>query len=230
MSERMSGELLRSEFGYVVKRQQRKTLVLYVLQDGEVEVRAPHQIPEQEIIRFVESRARWIEQTRARQLQRVDWRAAALPGGDIWFLGESRRLRVERGPAFGVALAAAEFVVSTRDPFNLPALARQLEGWFREQAQQLFDERLPHCCALFPELALPPLRLRKMRRRWGSCSRRGVVTLNTELVKLPLSLIDYVIVHELCHLYEFNHGPRFYRRLAQVMPDWRQREAMLKQF
>lgn len=221
---------IRSEFRYVVKRQQRKTLVLYVLPDGEVEVRAPHQLPEREIIRFVESRARWIERTREKQLQRVDWRATALPGGDIWFLGEPRRFRIERGAAFGVALAPGEFAVSARDPFNLPALARQLDGWFREQAQQLFSERLPHCCALFPALKPPPLRLRKMKRRWGSCSRRGIVTLNSELIRLPQTLIDYVIVHELCHLYEFNHGPRFYRLLERAMPDWRQREAMLKQF
>ncbi len=217
-------------FNYVVKRQKRKTLVLYVLPSGEVEVRAPLKMAEREIVRFVESRAGWIERTREKQLQRVDWRATAMPGGDIWFLGEQRQFRVETGPAFGVSLAPGLLSLSTRDPFNLPALARQLEGWFREQAQQHFAERLPHCCALFPELALPPLRLRKMRRRWGSCSRRGVVTLNSELIKLPASLIDYVIVHELCHLYEFNHGPRFYRLLERAMPDWKQREAMLKQF
>ena len=225
-----NGSGLAISFSYVVKRQKRKTLVLYVLADGEVEVRAPLQLAEREIVRFVESRAGWIERTRAKQAQRVDWRATALPGGDIWFLGEPRRFHVEAGPAFGVSLAPGLFSVSARDPFNLPALARQLESWLREQAQHHFSERLPHCCALFPELAVPPLRLRKMRRRWGSCSRRGVVTLNSELIKLPPSLIDYVIVHELCHLYEFNHGPRFYRLLERALPDWRQREAMLKQF
>ena len=86
-------------------------------------------------------------------------------------------------------------------------------------------------CQRFPGiLTAPELRLRSMRRRWGSCSRQGRVTLNVELVKLPLTLIDYVIAHELCHLFEFNHGKKFYQLLEHVMPDWKQREVMLKQF
>lgn len=219
------------DFSYTVKYQRRRTLVLHVLGDGAVEVRAPLDTPEREVVRFVEARAGWVVKTRARQMDRLRWQNPIAPGAQLWLLGEARQLNIVRGSAFGVALAPGEFAVSARDPLNLPLLARQLEGWYREQAQLVFGERLPACCTLFPQLAAPPpLRLRKMRRRWGSCSRRGVVTLNTELVKLPPLLVDYVIVHELCHLFEFNHGPRFYRLMEQALPDWKQREALLKQF
>jgi predicted metal-dependent hydrolase len=219
------------DFNYTVKFQRRRTLVLYVMTDGSVEARVPMGTPEAKVVSFVEARAGWVVKTRARQLERLRWQVAVEPGAQLWLLGEQRRLRLETGGAFAVALAPEEMVVSVRDPFNLPLLARQLDGWYREQAAQKFGERLPACCTLFPQLdAPPPLRLRKMRRRWGSCNRRGVVTLNTELVKLPPSLIDYVIVHELCHLFEFNHGPRFYRLMERALPDWKQREAMLRQF
>lgn len=222
---------MSGDFSYTVRFQRRRTLALYVLADGSVEARVPLGTPEQKVVSFVESRAGWIVKTRARQLDRLRWQDAIAPGARLWLLGEERNLRIGRGSGFSVALAPGEFVVTVRDPFNLPLLARQLEGWYREQAALIFAERLPVCCTLFPQLAAPPpLRLRKMKRRWGSCNRRGVVTLNTELVKLPPSLIDYVIVHELCHLYEFNHSTRFYRLLEQALPDWKQREVVLKQF
>ena len=96
--------------------------------------------------------------------------------------------------------------------------------WYRHQAGRLFAARLSELAGRLPWLADdPPLRLRRMRRRWGSCSASGVITLNTHLVKAPTALLDYVILHELCHLRELNHGPRFYELMDQALPDWRAR-------
>ncbi|HRR34695.1 MAG TPA: M48 family metallopeptidase [Kiritimatiellia bacterium] len=72
------------------------------------------------------------------------------------------------------------------------------------------------------------LTLRKMRSRWGSCSVDGRVTLNTELARLPYRLVEYVAVHELCHLVHHNHSPAFYFQVASCLPDWRQRRDELK--
>jgi hypothetical protein len=69
--------------------------------------------------------------------------------------------------------------------------------------------------------AKPPIRLRKMKRTWGSCSAQGNITLNTRLMKVPPRCIDYVIAHELCHLREMNHGKAFYALQDQLYPNWR---------
>jgi len=66
-----------------------------------------------------------------------------------------------------------------------------------------------------------------MKRRWGSCRRNGKITLNLALMKYPLECIDAVIVHELCHLLEFNHSPRFYRLMTRAMPQWKTWDRML---
>ena len=74
---------------------------------------------------------------------------------------------------------------------------------------------------------MPDIKLRKMKRQWGNCSLKGIITLNTALIKAPEICIDYVILHELCHFAEHNHSPRFYRLLTQVMPDWKIIKAQL---
>jgi len=100
-----------------------------------------------------------------------------------------------------------------------------------EHLWRVFQERLGHWGPLAAgRLGTPPaprLRLRRMRRRWGSCTGQGVVTLNTRLVERCRCLIDYVLVHELCHLRELNHSPRFHALVADLMPDWRARSEAL---
>ena len=222
---------MSGNFSYEIKFQRRKTLVVYVHDDGNVEVRAPHGLSQTHIVRFVEEKAGWIERTRVKQANKHRWQTLIEPGASIWFLGKPRKLEVKQSGVASILHDEETIAVAARDPWSLPALSRQLNDWYRDQAHTIFHERLLLVCQRFPGIiAAPELRLRKMRRRWGSCSRGGRVTLNTELVKLPLSLIDYVIAHELCHLTEFNHSKRFYRLLEHVMPDWKQRERMLKQF
>ncbi len=74
----------------------------------------------------------------------------------------------------------------------------------------------------------PPLILRRLKTRWGSCSKAGRILLNTELVQAPVECIDYVIVHELCHLKVPDHSPAFHRLLNACMPDWQRRKERLE--
>ncbi|HAL31088.1 MAG TPA: hypothetical protein DCP20_10330 [Coriobacteriia bacterium] len=99
-----------------------------------------------------------------------------------------------------------------------------------ERARGLFRERYDACWAHFaaPGEDKPPLRLREMRSRWGSLAPSGRVTLNTCLVRVPVECLDYVIFHELCHLRERGHGPRFYAQLERYVPEWRERRRELR--
>ena len=68
-----------------------------------------------------------------------------------------------------------------------------------------------------------------MSKRWGSCSRKGTITLSLDLIKTPLHCIEYVITHELCHLLVHDHSPAFFRMLSRCMPDWERRKARLEE-
>lgn len=103
-----------------------------------------------------------------------------------------------------------------------------LDKWYKERADVIFAERLD---AVLPKASwvtdTPSFRLIAMKKQWGSCSTKGSVNLNPHLVKAPKECIDYVILHELCHIAEHNHSERFWRLLTQVMPNWKEVKARL---
>jgi len=111
---------------------------------------------------------------------------------------------------------------------NVERIKSLLEGWYKEKAKEVFKSRLDAIMtqAIWIEKA-PEFRIFTMKTQWGSCSPNGRITLNPLLVKTPRECIDYVILHELCHLVEHNHSERFYRLLSQVMPKWETTKAKL---
>ncbi len=120
----------------------------------------------------------------------------------------------------GVKLLRGRLEVNTLDT-DIESIKSHLNEWYRFRAKVIFEVRLRQILekALWVE-AKPDIRLMTMRTQWGNCSPSGLLTLNPHLVKAPAICIDYVILHELCHLVEHNHSERFYQLLSQVMPDW----------
>lgn len=109
-----------------------------------------------------------------------------------------------------------------------------LYSWYRQPAEQKFRKRFKLCLFKFltkPSIVMPAdqkLHIRKMESRWRSYSPSGRLTLNLELIKAPIEWIDYIISHELCHAVYPNHGPKFYRLLETVMPDYLTRKSKLE--
>ena len=162
----------------------------------------------------------------------ADWRSRAAPeklaiadGTVIFALGAALTVTVTPG-------SRQRWLFS--DPklhlFVPPAVDARvvLEKALREKARLVFTERLAHYA---PQLgvALPPLRLSAARTRWGSCSHHGGIALNWRLILMPLPVVDYVVAHELAHLREMNHSPRFWSVVEQLCPDWRVRRLELRQ-
>ena len=102
-----------------------------------------------------------------------------------------------------------------------------LKRALQEIARKTFTERLEHYARQLG-VALPPLRLSSARTRWGSCNHQGMISLNWRLVLMPLDIVDYVVAHELAHLKEMNHSPRFWSVVEGLCPDWRARRLTLR--
>ncbi len=215
--------------------QERSKLTIHVYPDMRVEVLAPEDKALDLILARVQRRARWIvkqwryfEQFQPRQPER------RFVGGETHvYLGRQYRLKVAKGAPSEVKLIGRFFSVQLPDPDDSSAVARLLEDWYLQHAKSLFANRVSHWVSECRPLAMPEVpkvTVRKMTRRWGSCTRRGTITLNLDLIKVPLTFIDYVIVHELCYLKIHNHSPAFYQMLTRSMPDWRQRKERLESF
>ena len=225
---------LDETFDYHIKRQRRKTIALHVLADATVEVRAPKRVPKYEIVDFVEQRSDWIVEQRRMALDKLALVPAFHHGQYHYYLGEQYPLHIIEGARAKVSFSDSVIVVTVKDKNSSVQIEKAMDRWYRQEAVAIYEERLFACFEVFPDwfqdkYTMPEITVRKMRRRWGSCSSKGEVTLNLSLIKMPVECIDYVITHELSHLEEFHHGNAFYRLLAHVMPDWRERELLIEE-
>lgn len=218
----------------------RKTLAIEVHPDSSVVVKAPETASIEAIATKVSKRASWI----AKQQRQFAQYAPQLPapeyvsGEGYRYLGRQYRLKTIKSDREKVRLWYGRLEVSIPDPNNSKQIAKAIDHWYRDRALTIFLERYQHCLQLVAPYGINPVseasqnqnigfELRTMQKRWGSCTKDGKIMLNPLLVSAPKDCIDYVIVHELCHLRIHNHSARFYKLLETIMPDWKTRKAYL---
>jgi len=215
----------------------RKTLGISVQPDLRVTVKAPEGTPLAEIEARVLKRAPWIlkqQKDFERYLPHLPPRQY-VSGETHRYLGRQYRLKViecENGAREGVKRDGNYITVHVPDKADTEYVRDLLDGWYHDHARRVFQERLDDCYPKIEHVGVPypEIAIRAMRSRWGSCSARGRITLNVKLIKVPRSYIDYVIFHELCHLAEPYHSPRYYEILDRILPDWRERRDKLNSF
>lgn len=223
-------ELIR----YVVRRQAaRKSgrVAIHVEPDGRVLVDAPKKASGKQIRTAVTRRARWIHGHLAAIRRR---RAHVLPreyvsGESLLYLGRRYRLKVVTKQGSPAAVRLWDGYIEVTVPARNPVAVRQaLNHWYRGRATLVLEERLEAMASSLQWMrTAPAMRLQTMKVRWGSCSPAGRLTLNPHLVKAPRECIDYVLLHELCHLKEHNHSQKFYGLLERHLPRWRRRKERL---
>ena len=209
----------------------RRTMAIHVHPDLSVSVVAPEGAALGAIREKVRKRAAWIRKSRREfelYLPKTPPRRY-VSGETHRYLGRQYRLKAVQGEELGVKCLRGYLWVTTRAKPDSEEVARHLNEWYRVRAHVIFQERLSVCYERARRLGIspPPLTIRKLSTRWGSCTRAGRIILNLDLIKAPKDCIDYVITHELCHLKEHHHGPRFWRLLERVMPDYEERKRRL---
>ncbi|MCA9921447.1 MAG: M48 family metallopeptidase [Anaerolineales bacterium] len=211
----------------------RKTLGIDVHPDLSVSVIAPEGSALADIEARVKKRGAWIlRQQREFALYLPHLPARRYVSGETHrYLGKQYRLKVIENLDERVKLTRGRLFVYTTNTKNKERIRSLVTEWYRGHAQRIFAERLDTC---FPRVAkygldYPEMEIRQMEKRWGSCTAEGKVLLNLKLIQAPKELIDYVVMHELCHLKEHHHGPSFYALLDRAMPNWRQRRQRLNE-
>ena len=171
---------MEKEISYRVIRSARKTIAIQITPEGEVLVRCPSRMGAEDIRRFVQSKAHWIESHRTRQ-------TPALP----------------------------------------PFTAEELRELAR-RAGEIIPQRAAYF-ALKVGVSYGRITIRSQHSRWGSCSGKGNLNFNCLLMLTPPEVLDYVVVHELCHRREMNHSASFWAEVEKVLPDYQEQKKWLKE-
>ena len=194
-------------------------MALYVFPDARVEVRIPLLYNVNDIEPFLVKHSRWL-------FNRLDAKGdnAVVPkrfvDGELhYFLGKQYPIKVNVAARNSVVFQNETIVITTK---SLELVESILDRWYLEQAKRVLQEiSIPLIRQMAKyNVATKSFSIRKMKTRWGSCSRKGSISLNLHLIKLPEQCIKEVILHELCHLVHFNHSKEFYALMTAEMPDW----------
>jgi len=221
----------RKKINYDLSYSSRKTLAIDVNPDLSVVVTAPKDAADSVVKEKMQKRASWIIQ----QQRFFENYLPAIPprryvsGESHRYLGRQYRLRIHEGDEDVVKMARGQINVYLIDPSNKRRVKPLVVGWFRHRAKVIFEEIFDDVVAKAKRHGIEAegFNIRRMKNRWGSCTNDGRILLNPDLIIAPKICIEYVIVHELCHLIEYNHGLAFYRLLKKLMPDWEQRRERL---
>lgn len=237
----MTQELDQVPFGtslidYRVERSRRRKTVTIAVDANEVVVKAPAEAPAARLREVVQGKGAWILQ---RVMEFEELGPAPPPmeyvsGESCAYLGRHYRLKVERisgMPKPRAVLYGAFLVVQVEREMGSDKrrdhVRRAVTAWYRKQA----GRRLPERVELFAARAgmkCPPVLIRNQQKRWGSCSSKGELRFNWRIIMAPMSLVDYVVAHEVCHLKVRDHSAAFWKLLGTILPDYETRRERLR--
>lgn len=206
---------------FVARRNNR--IAIHVSPDCSVHVDAPIRARPEQIKAAVNARARWVSKRIAefRDAKRQVLPREYVSGECHYYLGRRYMLKVTEGGSVVHTKLVGRYLKVVGAKRDTEKIKQSLATWYSERSLDIFSRRLEAVTKQIKWLRnVPPFRLQEMRTQWGNCSPNGRLVLNPHLVKAPRQCIDYVILHELCHLKEHNHGRKFYRMLSRLMPDW----------
>jgi predicted metal-dependent hydrolase len=225
LTNRHCHRLAGQSIEYTLNRSARRRSITLTIDEQGLRVGAPWRASQRRIESVLTEHARWIvrklAEWRARRPQPFAWAA----GARVMVLGEAFALAPD--PAHPAIARSGDTLQVPAGHDDADRLAHAVLDWLRATAYDWFELRVGHFAPIL-KVDIPLIRLSNARTRWGTCHPHGRVHLNWRLIQMPPALIDYVVVHELAHLHEPNHSPRFWRRVEAVLPDHAQRRRTLR--
>ncbi len=230
----MSGESISFDYGKnrftaLIERRNRKTLSIEVLPDCSIQATAPLDASKEQLVERLRKRARWIKRQQGffEQFQPRTPKREFVGGETHLYLGRQYRLKLSAADRSSVKLKGGYFHIACKGG-DTNLAGKLLWGWYRQRAEVIFRERLGDCMKKFKEYEAPKLAIRRLEKRWGSLTPAGLLTLNLDLIRAPADCIDYVIIHELCHLEQPHHNGAFIRLLTSKLGEWRAKKHKLE--
>jgi predicted metal-dependent hydrolase len=223
------------KINYKVVYSGRRSMAISIGPATGVIVRAPYRTSLKAIEKLVGSKTTWINkhQESFRSSVNIGNIRNYNDGAEILLYGRKHHLNIIISDKYYVRLNGDNTIkVGLKNLSDKEIVGPMLEKWYKFIAEELFSKRFAEILIKYKDFSFKPsgFSVRILKRRWGSCSSKGRITISSELVKLDDIYLEYVILHELCHLRHHNHGKEFYKLLTEVFPEWRRRRSELKKY
>ena len=204
----------------IIRTHRRKSANIRV-EEGSVSVIVPANTSAEKIDQLIAAKRRWIrEKITLHQESTVASSKQFVSGEAFAYLGRNYRLKVEQGPFAPVRLLSGRLVVSLPQGAEQPQMIRNaLVRWYKRQAEQKLNEKVKRFA---PLVGVEPagVGIKTFKSRWGSCTTKGKLEFNWTIMMAPNRMVDYVVIHELCHLVRHDHSSEYWKEVARVMPDY----------
>lgn len=209
-----------------IERSNRKTLSLSVMKDGAVCIKAPINMKDEVINKFVQDKQDWIKsklsfinQTRDK-FEEVIKLSKFLIYGNEYSLIRTNEKKIRTGDNFEILIPLK---------IDNEKIIKSLKLWYKKAAKEILTKRI---MTFANQIRLIPkeIKIGDSKGRWGSCNSNGIIVLNFRVLMLPPAIIDYVLVHELCHLEELNHSRKFWQLVATYLPNFEKAKGAIKEY
>ena len=208
-----------------IVRSKRKSIALLITSDGRLVVKSPLKTPQKTIDELVANKSRWIEaklivvQNRNLLHQPKEY----IEGEDFLFLGEKYQLVLCDGIK-EICIRDDKILIPTKFENNIN---QKLKAWYKQQAKQIFSERIGYYSKR-TNINYKAMKITDAQKRWGSCGTNLIINFAWRSVMAPLDVVDYLVVHELCHIIHPNHSKAYWGKVQSIMPDYKEQEKWLK--
>ena len=231
--ERMS-VIPKELFGLKVEvlRSRRKTSALHIV-GNELQIRVPKRVRDRNIVKILEIKERWIR-NKAIQLQNqpILKKREFISGESFSLFGRNLKLKVLEGGKVGTKLIDDSLMTTVRSSeigdLRKSRIKTYIEKWYIQEAYKGLEEKVIRYSEII-RVSPREMKVRNYKTRWGSCDKKGRLTFNFHLIKAPHEVVDYVVIHELCHLIQPNHSKFFWIEVAKYDPYYKNHKKWLKE-
>ena len=211
----------------------RKNMEIAVEPPNNITVTAPIGTKEEEILKKVESKGIWIIQKiySFKHMQYRHIEREFVNGESFMYLGRNYSLQIEVDSTVtkpDVKLYRGKFIVKSSDKYE-ENIRKAIELWYRNKSEQIIGDRIKYYSRFFNKIPTD-IKIKEQKKRWGSCTSKNELLFNWRCIMAKSNALDYIIVHEMCHMYHKNHSKEFWGLVASVLPDYEVRKEWLKNY
>lgn len=208
-------------------KKRKRSISMKFNKQGQLQINVPHRMNQSAVDDFIVAKYQWIKTNQVRNDEVQSNKLLYVAGEKHQFKGEEYSLCLVNSGSSNVVLKDDQMIVFYRKNASVKNI---LDRWYKDEALNYLSQRTDYLVDKFKFPKVKAIKIRNMTARWGSCNSKSEITYNTHLIKTNLESIDYVVIHELCHLIHHNHSPRFYQLQSRVNPQWKTQKQFLNHF